>query len=668
MSDPQQPSRPPVPPPAHVGERGGPWDSVSLDPAFHPALQTVLPMVIVYIRDGTLGWLPHLLIAESALLRRAGAPRGLGVYALKRFRGPREPGGNNGDEIGHYGGKVIASAPTQKDANKLAQSFVQQGHQYLMALRVQGHVGWHVVDGEERSVMPSLYRVNDPRGTPFATRCTVSEFGLFRAARDIPPLDWTRPLSEQAASELSFEYGAEYWDSHDLLGSADLPLTVGSHRAATGMEAGWMNKLFEKRFRELAPGGYAIVSLHANAFIRLEYRYSMLQPVTTRLATDDDGDASARVASFRIYPSSTERQFREAIGEMEGAAVGALEASWAPLYASWIWWRLSMLPTDTGDGGDQSEGALKQVLSLIRTYVEGHRDEHAHRIPSFRGDEGARPLFSSDDSDGTAAALSGLAVGCPVQSKRQLRGSRADAPPTPNLTPEETDAEGRTVYVDLQPSSDDPSLQALRSRLSHGLPTARMLERLPLINRSRVLVEIEDRAALDLFQSWLVATATSGSAAGALGRLLQPLGTQILLVGAHLICPRVTEYEPRILQQSPHTDVGTKGEVIGIGLHIHGDAMRTLIDPRATLSSDGSVQGGAGLRQADTSAFAFDTGAVHAGPGTPHVPGPYPRFLTNRVFFLLASASLPPVQIAKHRADNGLVGAANLTFSLPPLP
>ena len=211
----------------HVGEHGGPWDSVALNPAFHPALQTALPMTIIYIRDAALGWLPYLLAAESALLNRAGASRGLGVYALKRFRGPREQDANNGETIGYYGGAVLASAPSRQEANRQAQTFVRQGRQYLLTMRVQRHLGWHVVDGEQQSVLPLLHRVNDPRGTPLAPRCTVSEYGLFRAARDIPPLDWTRPLSEQAASELSFEYGDEYWETHDMLGTADLPLDVG---------------------------------------------------------------------------------------------------------------------------------------------------------------------------------------------------------------------------------------------------------------------------------------------------------------------------------------------------------------------------------------------------------------------------------------------------------
>lgn len=492
---------PPPPPPAHVGERGGPWDSVALNPAFHPALQTLLPMTMVYCRDASLGWLPHLLVAESTLLRRVGAASsGLGVYALRRFRGPRESNVSNGETIGYYGGAVLASAPSRQDANQQAQTFVRQGRQYLLTMRIQGHTGWHVVDGEQRSVLPLLHRVNDPRGTPFVARCTVSEYGMFRAARDIPPLDWTRPLSEQAASELSFEYGGEFWETHDMLGTADLPLDVG---------------------------------------------ISTVDALFTKL---------------------------------------------------------------------------------------------------------------------------GLNIGS-GESKRSRRSQPAAAPPpAPNLPPVEVDGDGRVIFVDLQPTGDDSPLQALRARLSTVRPTARTLERLPLINRSRVLVEVEDRMALDLFQAWLVTTATNGAMGEALRQLFQPLDSKILLLGAHFICPRVTEYEPRISPQAPHTDVGTRGEVIAVGLHLQGEPMNTLLDPRATLDASGEVQGGSGFRRAHSSVFAFETAAVHAGPGVPHVEGPYPRFLTSRIFFLLTAANLDPAKIAKHRADNGLTGAANLTFKLPTPP
>ena len=74
---------PPPPPPTSIAERGGPWDSIPLDPADFPALQTTLPMTVVF-RKGADGWKQHLLIAESALLRRAGAPPGLGVYAMRK--------------------------------------------------------------------------------------------------------------------------------------------------------------------------------------------------------------------------------------------------------------------------------------------------------------------------------------------------------------------------------------------------------------------------------------------------------------------------------------------------------------------------------------------------------------------------------------------------------
>jgi len=195
----------------------------------------------------------------------------------------------------------------------------------------------------------------------------------------------------------------------------------------------------------------------------------------------------------------------------------------------------------------------------------------------------------------------------------------------------------------------------------------RYLLRQPLINRNRVLIEVEDHRALDWFLRWIVTTAKLDSVMGkALHQLLVPLGGRILLLGGHFIIPKVTEYAPQILQQVPHTDVHTKGEVIGVGLHLNGEPMNTLVDPNATLDSTGQIQGGSGFLKANTNAFAFDTGAVHAGPGSPRVDGPFPRFFTSRIFFLLCSATLTPTQIAKHRSDNALVGHANLVFDLPP--
>ena len=107
---------------------------------------------------------------------------------------------------------------------------------------------------------------------------------------------------------------------------------------------------------------------------------------------------------------------------------------------------------------------------------------------------------------------------------------------------------------------------------------------------------------------------------------------------------------------------------MAVGLHIQGQPMNTLLDPHATLDTSGVVQDGSGFSRAHTSVFAFETAAVHAGPGVPHVEGPYPRFLTSRIFFLLTAADLDPSKVARHRADNGLAGEANLTFELPTPP
>ena len=289
------------------------------------------------------------------------------------------------------------------------------------------------------------------------------------------------------------------------------------------------------------------------------------------------------------------------------------------------------------------------------------------------------PRGTANLSLGVEAVFATLAIGCdghqPRRSSRLASGSSLDATQEPPVLERvEMDGEGRVVYVDLQLTSDlglDMAyvLQALRARLSTIQPTQRALQRMDLINRNRVLVEVDDAMALDLFRIWLIATVSSSGAMGeGLRKLFGPLGPHVLLIGGHFICPRVTEYEPFIQQQDPHTDVGKRGEVVGIGLNVGGEPMNTLIDPHATLDAKDEVQGGSGFRRANTPVFAFETAAVHAGPGVAQVGGPYPRFLTNRVFFLLCAANLDPAQVAEHRSDNHLVGTANLVISIPATP
>ena len=218
----------------------------------------------------------------------------------------------------------------------------------------------------------------------------------------------------------------------------------------------------------------------------------------------------------------------------------------------------------------------------------------------------------------------------------------------PNLAAMEVDGDGRLTYASLEPEQEDALLSALRSRLSYVQPTTHVLERLTPINRGRILVEITDAIALNLFCSWLLAAMVASSP---LRRMLEPLGPRALLLGGQFIVPRVTEYDRRIVSQLPHSDVDVTGEVVALAMHVHGTEMGTVI-----------ARGDGSFGRANASVFVYDTGATHYGPGVPHVPPPYPRYFTDRVFFLLCSATLDPDRIARHRRDNGLVGAANLTI------
>jgi len=262
-------------------------------------------------------------------------------------------------------------------------------------------------------------------------------------------------------------------------------------------------------------------------------------------------------------------------------------------------------------------------------------------------------------------------IGC--RSKRACRrddGDESAETAVANLGSVERDAAGRIVYIDLQPRLDAAELQvklaALRQRLLVVQPPVRILERLQPINRGRLLSEINDATALNLFGTWVGAAVAETDTGAVLRSFLEPLGADIRLLGAHWIVPKVTEYDRRIVPQALHTDVDSKGEVLSIAIHVDGGEMGTLIDVSASIDTTGAVVSDGCAARAATSVFGYDTGAVHGGPGVLHVPPPYPRYYVQRVFVLLCSAELDPERVAKHRADNGLHGGADVVFSIKP--
>ena len=249
--------------------------------------------------------------------------------------------------------------------------------------------------------------------------------------------------------------------------------------------------------------------------------------------------------------------------------------------------------------------------------------------------------------------------------QRPRRGDRLESSnqPTPNLSTIEVDAEERVVYVDLQEATKIESFKSLQKTLLENKPTEQMLKKLTPINRGRLLVEIEDPKLIKHFSTWLHASLMNEATGPALRRLLEPLGPHLRLLGGQWIVPKATEYETKIVAQMPHTDVDVKGEVVSIAINVAGKEMGTLIDAKAHIFGN-SVVDGCGFGRAATPVFAYDTGAVHAGPGVAHVDGPYPKYFIERAFFLLSADSLDPTRIAKHRSDNRLRGPLNLVVDL----
>ena len=252
-----------------------------------------------------------------------------------------------------------------------------------------------------------------------------------------------------------------------------------------------------------------------------------------------------------------------------------------------------------------------------------------------------------DDDGGSTSASA---------ATRSTRGSSPAEPErlVPPLPATVRNDAGRVVYADAspaQPSEAAVALGELRAALHAARPQPALLERLPVINRSRVLVDIRtaDGDVARTFGVWLRRAAEASLSVAAMLADIAVEG-EVLLIGAQWIVPKVTEYDHGcVAQQSFHTDVDVLGEVLAIALHVDGEPMNTLIDPQGTPLAQSPH-----LARAESSAFLYDTGVVHAGPSAADVAGPYPRYLTSRVFFLLASPTLDADRIAQHRANNGL--------------
>jgi hypothetical protein len=167
---------------------------------------------------------PWAVVGPSAALAKKGL-RGRGVYAWGA-------GVHRGQLIGVYVGDVLGPAADARIAAAVA-ALPDAQHPYDALVEIAGHVvsGKHnpfvffdlraslasgsVLYPRAEVEWPGMFAhlMNDPRGLPGAAVnvCVTDPDGVVVAARDVPPFYPERPLEANAASELLWSYGDDFW-------------------------------------------------------------------------------------------------------------------------------------------------------------------------------------------------------------------------------------------------------------------------------------------------------------------------------------------------------------------------------------------------------------------------------------------------------------------------
>ena len=302
------------------------------------------------------------------------------------------------------------------------------------------------------------------------------------------------------------------------------------------------------------------------------------------------------------------------------------------------------------------------LQSLDRDLIDGHTvisgsSSGVHSIVrSGRVDVRSSPTdFSSDLSSGIAS---------------RTRSNRSIAPTVHSpLGSIGVDSSLAIVYLDLHELLPvvDTDLVKLQDRLRMVRPRSRDLERMQVNNRERILFTVKDDLVVRLCCKWIQRI---WSTVPEFWTMLGPLGSRVLLLGIQFIVPKVSEYFPHIRAQVPHADVLERGLVYGLAMHLDGGPLGTLISLDRTIHScsDDLANVTDEFKSADTPLFVYDTGVVHAGPGSSKFPAPYPHFVTNRVFFVFCSADLNPTRLDQFYEDNGLTEDLKTVLHRPAKP
>ena len=179
------------------------WETVYIDEYQH---------VTMVLKDGK----PWVVLAPSAMLHKKGL-EGYGLYAAKAFA--------VGTDIGKYAGRIVGSAPTQREAmmHPIVRRLNWRNDYLLVVERVRNQPGerYVVVDGSDAPA-PFLQRVNDVHGTRRKPNVLITPAGNFRVARKMVRYNVRRSWTENGKAELLTDYGEEYWEGRTAGTAIDL--------------------------------------------------------------------------------------------------------------------------------------------------------------------------------------------------------------------------------------------------------------------------------------------------------------------------------------------------------------------------------------------------------------------------------------------------------------
>ena len=315
---------------------------------------------------------------------------------------------------------------------------------------------------------------------------------------------------------------------------------------------------------------------------------------------------------------------------------------------------VATLTTDVSDtSGDDSVESVHMMEEVDETSAA---DDVVYVGPDVLGsssgtlgvDSSTRFLRPMSSRDRESALVSGVAT---------RTRSNAVGPSTVHkpLGPFALDHTLCLVYVNLKLHlpADDPDLNNLKRRLREVSPNHNELIRMKRNNRGRILYTIDDELVVSLCSIWVNRV---WSTVPEFWTMLSPLGSRVRLLGIQFIVPEVSEDCPQVRPQIPHADVEQKSVVISVAMSLSGDPLKTLISVNRSINSCSNdlVHVTEEFRCADTSLFLYDTGVVHAGPGSSRYSGPFPKFLVDRVFIVFCSADIDEARLDKYYEHNGL--------------